>query len=175
MDGPWIDGFNKQLRDIRWKCPRGIAQVISKAVCKHSFSFVGSQVNWTILRNVSAATTMSDTWKTQRNSLKISLTTDEGEEVSTEGEGKGRFVCNVNFLCAVVLIYRTNTWFRHRSVVLTRTFSRQLAPKNDCVKLIVFSCVLEAKTFCSVVCNKVNCPGQVWASAKFVYILSSIL
>ncbi|XP_044166637.1 uncharacterized protein LOC122950708 [Acropora millepora] len=46
-------------------------------------------VNWTILRNVSAATTMSDTWKTQRNSLKISLTTDEGEEVSTEGEGKG--------------------------------------------------------------------------------------
>ncbi|XP_067028272.1 3',5'-cyclic-AMP phosphodiesterase 4C-like isoform X2 [Acropora muricata] len=48
-------------------------------------------VNWTILRNVSAATTMSDTWKTQRNSLKISLTTDEGEEVSTEGEGKGSF------------------------------------------------------------------------------------
>ena len=122
MDGTvnvLIDGFNKQLRGIRWKCPGGIA-FMSKAVCKHSFSFIGSQVNWTILRNVSAATTMSDTWKTQRNSLKISLTTDEGEEVSTEGEGKGRFVCHVNFLCVIVLIYRMNTWFRHRSVILTR-------------------------------------------------------
>ncbi|XP_078356263.1 uncharacterized protein LOC144641089 [Oculina patagonica] len=40
-----------------------------------------SPLNWTILRNVS----MSETWKAQRSSLKISLTTDDGEEV-TEGE-----------------------------------------------------------------------------------------
>ncbi|CAH3174151.1 unnamed protein product [Porites evermanni] len=44
-------------------------------------------VNWTLLRNVSA---MSETWKAQRSSLKISLTTDDGEEVS-ESEGKGSF------------------------------------------------------------------------------------
>lgn len=51
------------------------------------------QLNWTILRNVSAmSTTMSETWKAQRSSLKISLTTDDGDEVSTEGEAKGRFV-----------------------------------------------------------------------------------
>lgn len=33
---------------------------------------------------------MSETWKAQRSSLKISLTTDDGEEVS-ESEGKGRY------------------------------------------------------------------------------------
>ena len=38
------------------------------------------------------STTMSETWKAQRSSLKISLTTDDGDEVSTEGEAKGRFV-----------------------------------------------------------------------------------
>lgn len=30
--------------------------------------------------------TMSETWKAQRSSLKISLTTDDGDEV-TEGDG----------------------------------------------------------------------------------------
>ena len=34
---------------------------------------------------------MSETWKTQRSSLKISLTTDDGDEVSGN-EGQGRFV-----------------------------------------------------------------------------------
>ncbi|XP_020606542.1 cAMP-specific 3',5'-cyclic phosphodiesterase 4C-like isoform X1 [Orbicella faveolata] len=42
-------------------------------------------LNWTILRNVSSLPAMSETWKAQRSSLKISLTTDDGEEV-TEGE-----------------------------------------------------------------------------------------
>ncbi|KAJ7325347.1 hypothetical protein OS493_029894 [Desmophyllum pertusum] len=43
-------------------------------------------LNWTILRNVSSMSTMSETWKAQRSSLKISLTTDDGDEV-TEGDG----------------------------------------------------------------------------------------
>lgn len=42
-------------------------------------------LNWTILRNVGSLSTMSETWKAQRSSLKISLTTDDGEEV-TEGD-----------------------------------------------------------------------------------------
>lgn len=66
--------------------------LLYNTLCKHSF-FCVLQLNWTILRNVSAmSTTMSETWKAQRSSLKISLTTDDGDEVSTEGEAKGRFV-----------------------------------------------------------------------------------
>lgn len=48
-------------------------------------------------------TTMSESWKSQRSSLKISLTTDDGEsEVTTEGEGKGRFV-SLTFLSYVLI------------------------------------------------------------------------